>query len=110
MSNNNFINSIFRPEVLALSAYHVADATGFIKLDAMENPYSWSDEVKQQWLAVLKDCALNRYPDPEAEGITCTVSLGVKMLDHNDHTIDEAVKRADDAMYKAKDSGRNCVV
>jgi len=48
--------------------------------------------------------------ETEAAGITCTISLGVKMLDHNDHTIDEAVKRADDALYKAKDSGRNCVV
>ncbi len=48
--------------------------------------------------------------ETEAEGIACTISLGVKMLDHNDHTIDEAVKRADDALYKAKDSGRNCVV
>lgn len=73
MSSNDFINSIFRPEVLALSAYHVADAAGFIKLDAMENPYSWSDEVKQQWLAALKDCELNRYPDPEARQLNATI-------------------------------------
>ncbi len=73
MSKNDFINSIFRPEVLALSAYHVADAAGFIKLDAMENPYSWSDEFKQQWLATLKDCELNRYPDPEARQLNATI-------------------------------------
>ncbi len=60
------VQTLFRPEVLALSAYHVADAQGFIKLDAMENPYIWSDEFKQMWLARLKDCPLNRYPDPEA--------------------------------------------
>ncbi len=58
--------SIFRPEVLALSAYKVADATGLIKLDAMENPYHWPDALKQDWLEILKDCELNRYPDPEA--------------------------------------------
>jgi histidinol-phosphate aminotransferase len=67
------INVLFRPEVLALSAYHVANAAGFIKLDAMENPYSWSDEFKQQWLATLKDCELNRYPDPEARQLNATI-------------------------------------
>lgn len=63
---NTFISPLFRPEVLALSAYKVADASGFIKLDAMENPYSWSEDIKQQWLNTLKHCALNRYPDPAA--------------------------------------------
>lgn len=67
------VQTLFRPEVLALSAYHVADAQGFIKLDAMENPYSWSDELKQTWLARLKDCPLNRYPDPEARELSETL-------------------------------------
>jgi diguanylate cyclase (GGDEF)-like protein len=44
------------------------------------------------------------------QGIDCTISLGVKTIDNNDQTIDQAVKRADDALYKAKHSGRNCVV
>lgn len=57
---------LFRPEVLALSAYKVADASGFVKLDAMENPYQWSEEIRVQWLETLKNCALNRYPDPAA--------------------------------------------
>lgn len=57
---------LFRPEVLALSAYKVADATGFIKLDAMENPYQWPEQITAQWLETLKNCALNRYPDPAA--------------------------------------------
>lgn len=63
---NNFISDLFRPEVLKLSAYKVADAAGFIKLDAMENPYQWPVEITEQWLDVLKKCALNRYPDPAA--------------------------------------------
>lgn len=71
--SNHFINSIFRPEVLALSAYHVPEAAGFIKLDAMENPYTWSDDIKQQWLTALKDCELNRYPDPEARQLNATI-------------------------------------
>ncbi len=49
-----------------MSAYHVAEARGLIKLDAMENPYSWPEDIKRNWLDALKDCLLNRYPDPEA--------------------------------------------
>ncbi len=31
-------DQLIRPEIQRLSAYHVADATGMVKLDAMENP------------------------------------------------------------------------
>lgn len=67
------LQTLFRPEVLALSAYHVANAQGFIKLDAMENPYTWSDGLKQSWLARLNDCAINRYPDPQATQLATTL-------------------------------------
>lgn len=56
-----------------MSAYKVADAAGLIKLDAMENPYSWPEDIKTNWLATLKDCPLNRYPDPEAKHLTATI-------------------------------------
>lgn len=69
-SINQLITNTFRKEVLAMSAYKVADATGLIKLDAMENPYNWPEETKQAWLNVLKDCPLNRYPDPAARQLT----------------------------------------
>jgi diguanylate cyclase (GGDEF)-like protein len=52
----------------------------------------------------------NEIAKEEIVGIACTVSLGVKMLDDHDHSIDEAIKRADDALYRAKNKGRNCVV
>ncbi len=32
------IQNIIRADVRALSAYHVPDASGLVKLDAMENP------------------------------------------------------------------------
>ncbi len=67
------ITSLFRKEVLAMSAYKVADAAGLIKLDAMENPYSWPEDIKTNWLEALKDCPLNRYPDPEARHLTTTI-------------------------------------
>jgi len=55
-----------RPEIRALKAYHVPDAAGLIKLDAMENPYAWPEAVKQAWLRTLHEVAINRYPDPDA--------------------------------------------
>ncbi|SJM91602.1 histidinol-phosphate transaminase [Crenothrix polyspora] len=73
MPQDTLISTLFRQEVLAMSSYHVADATGLIKLDAMENPYSWPEDLKQQWLEALRDCALNRYPDPEAKQLKHTI-------------------------------------
>jgi len=57
--------TVIRPEIQALSAYHVPDATGLIKLDAMENPYGWPDDLRDAWLAELRGVSLNRYPDPK---------------------------------------------
>jgi histidinol-phosphate aminotransferase len=73
MTQSNLVSSIFREEVLAMSAYKVADATGLIKLDAMENPYTWPEDIKKDWLEALKNCPLNRYPDPEARQLTATI-------------------------------------
>lgn len=55
-----------RPEIRALSAYHVPEPGKCIKLDAMENPYRWPDELVSAWLECLRDVPLNRYPDPSA--------------------------------------------
>lgn len=55
-----------RPEIRALSAYHVPDPGPCIKLDAMENPYGWPAELVDAWLERLRGVPLNRYPDPAA--------------------------------------------
>ena len=56
-----------RPQISALAAYHVPDAAGLLKLDAMENPYRWPEPMIDEWLSVLKEVELNRYPDPAAD-------------------------------------------
>lgn len=66
-----------RPEIRALSAYHVPPSADFIKLDAMENPYRWPEDMVEEWLAVLRDVSLNRYPDPSPVGLKA--SLGEAM-------------------------------
>jgi histidinol-phosphate aminotransferase len=63
------VEQLIRPEVRALKAYHVPDASGLIKLDAMENPYTWPEALKQEWLEVLRDVPINRYPDPSAQAL-----------------------------------------
>lgn len=55
---------LVRPEILALSAYHVADAAGMVKLDAMENPYSLPEALRKELAQALSRVDLNRYPDP----------------------------------------------
>lgn len=59
-----------RPEIRALTAYHVPDPGDSIKLDAMENPYTWPESLVDAWLEVLRDVELNRYPDPGARTLT----------------------------------------
>lgn len=55
-----------RPIIKKIQAYQVADASGLIKLDAMENPYPLSAGLKKQLQHKLSEAALNRYPDPGA--------------------------------------------
>ena len=55
-----------RPELRALTPYHVPDSGGMIKLDAMENPYRWPEDLHGEWLGMLADVTVNRYPDPQA--------------------------------------------
>ena len=57
-------DKLVRPEVLGMSAYHVADAAGMVKLDAMENPYPLPEPLRRELGEVLSRVALNRYPEP----------------------------------------------
>ncbi len=58
-----------KPELLAARAYHVPDAEGLIKLDAMENPYLLPNELQDEILEVLTGAEINRYPDPDASNL-----------------------------------------
>lgn len=60
----SLIDNIIRPEVRALAAYHVPDAGGFVKLDAMENPYMLPENLRAELAHRLSEVAMNRYPVP----------------------------------------------
>ena len=65
----NIVEQWIRPQVRALSAYHVPEVGKLIKLDAMENPYTWPAPLVDDWLEVLRKVSLNRYPDPQARDL-----------------------------------------
>ncbi|RTZ62072.1 MAG: histidinol-phosphate transaminase [Gammaproteobacteria bacterium] len=73
--------SILRPEVLQMQAYHVPDASGYIKLDAMENPWPWPDELKSAWCEALREVEINRYPDPSARELTAALAAHMGLPD-----------------------------
>jgi histidinol-phosphate aminotransferase len=66
---DSLVEQWVRPEIKAISAYHVPDAAGLIKLDAMENPYTWPEQLREEWLDVLRQVDVNRYPHPQAPGV-----------------------------------------
>lgn len=63
---SDFVTQWIRPQIQALSAYHVPPSSGMIKLDAMENPYHWPKAMIDEWLQLLREVEVNRYPDPAA--------------------------------------------
>lgn len=71
----NMVSSLLRPEILALSAYHVQESTGLVKLDAMENPYRWPDDMLGEWLDILRRVEVNRYPDPSANRLRAVLRI-----------------------------------
>ncbi len=72
-------DNIIRADVRALSAYHVPDASGFVKLDAMENPYTLPVSLQHELGKRLGALALNRYPVPTYAGLKAAIrdKLGV---------------------------------
>ncbi len=57
-------DKLVRPEILSLKAYHVAEADGMVKLDAMENPYPLPAPMRRELAELLSKVELNRYPEP----------------------------------------------
>ncbi|HVL57952.1 MAG TPA: histidinol-phosphate aminotransferase, partial [Burkholderiaceae bacterium] len=55
---------LLRPDVLAMASYHVPDAAGMTKLDAMENPYRLPEPLRRELGQRLAEVAINRYPVP----------------------------------------------
>lgn len=68
-SIDNLIANTIREDVRAGHIYNVPDSSGYIKLDAMENPYQLPDTLRAELAQRLADAVLNRYPVPSYAGI-----------------------------------------
>lgn len=75
------INKLIKPAILQAKAYHVPDSNDLIKLDAMENPYVWSEEMKQAWSDYMQQAELNRYPDASASELRENLSSILNLPD-----------------------------
>ena len=74
-----FAAVLVRPEIRAIDAYHVAPATGMIKLDAMENPYRLPEPLRAALGRELAEVAINRYPDASGAAVKAALraTLGI---------------------------------
>jgi histidinol-phosphate aminotransferase len=66
---DQLIANTIRADVRAAHSYKVPDASGYIKLDAMENPYELPRPLRAELAARLADAVLNRYPTPTYESV-----------------------------------------
>ena len=65
---------LIRSDVQSMHAYAVQDAAGFIKLDAMENPYRLSAELQAKLGERLGQVAINRYPGPRIDELKAALA------------------------------------
>lgn len=68
-----------RDDVRALTRYAVADAEGFIKLDAMENPYPLPADLAAALGAAVARVGINRYPDGEARAVKSALRAALSL-------------------------------
>ncbi len=68
-----------RPEIRSLKGYQVPDASGMLKLDAMENPYRLPAELTSEIAARVAAAPLNRYPDASGRELKAqlTTTMGI---------------------------------
>jgi histidinol-phosphate aminotransferase len=64
---------VIRPEILAMQAYQVSDATGLVKLDVMESPYGLPEGLAAEVGQLVAKVAMNRYPVPTAKELRALI-------------------------------------
>lgn len=62
MQNKTTTRSVIRSDIMAMHAYVVQDSKGYVKLDAMENPYTLSAALQAELGKRLAAIEVNRYP------------------------------------------------
>jgi histidinol-phosphate aminotransferase len=65
---------LIRQDVQSMHAYAVQDATGLIKLDAMENPHRLAPALQAELGRRLGEVALNRYPGARIDDLRAALA------------------------------------
>jgi histidinol-phosphate aminotransferase len=73
------IATTLRDDVRALARYPVAVADGWVKLDAMENPYGIPAEVREAMAAAIARVPVNRYPDGDARVVKAALRENLRL-------------------------------
>ena len=76
---NSSIKARIRPDVQAMHAYAVQNATGMVKLDAMENPYTLDSELQAALGKRLGALAINRYPGARLDDLKAALAAYVQL-------------------------------
>jgi len=77
----NSFDQVIRPEILRLLPYHVPSSSGMIKLDAMENPYSLPETLREEIAQLVTTISANRYPDSNSVSLKASLreTMGIPM-------------------------------
>ena len=84
--NSNRLNATLRQDVQSMHAYAIQPSAGFVKLDAMENPFTLPPQLQHALGERLGRAAINRYPAQRvadlAEALAAHVQLpaGQKLM------------------------------
>jgi histidinol-phosphate aminotransferase len=70
----SFIKNWMRADIQSISPYIVPKANDMIKLDAMESPFSLSNDLNNKYLTLLKNTNINRYPIADNTELKKTLS------------------------------------
>lgn len=71
----------------------------FIQYDQIDEVYKYAQEIKRNFNSPL---------DTGENTLCITVSIGIAIYPSNGNNIHELIRNADIALYKAKESGKNC--
>ena len=69
----NSLDHVIRPEILELSPYQVPPSFGMVKLDAMENPYSLPETLREEIAQLVATISANRYPDSNSVSLKASL-------------------------------------
>lgn len=76
--------TLLPPRIRELHAYQVADASGLLKLDAMEVPHAWPAALLDAWTEQLRQAAISRYPDATARQLKAALRQTLALPEHAD--------------------------